>query len=168
LKPRKEVGEAEYGELLGPRSDYVSSLLTGAAQHLANLFRRKGYRSLALPAVGCPTEQRFMTAVFSYKHAGELAGLGKIGRHSLLITAEFGSRVRLACVLTEACLESSHLTQKDYCTNCDACIRECPPQALHMPERSEVYSMDKFACRTYRQAGLTCSICMKVYDEVLG
>jgi epoxyqueuosine reductase len=168
LKPRKEVGEAECGELLGPHSDYLSGRLTGAAHNLSNLFRREGYRSLPLPAVGCPTDQRFMTAVFSYKHAGELAGLGKIGKHSLLITPEFGSRVRLACVLTEALLESSHLTQKDYCINCDACIRECPAQALHVPKQNEVYSMDKFACRTYRQAGLTCTICMKVCDQVLG
>jgi epoxyqueuosine reductase len=168
LKPRKEVGEAEYGELLGPHSDFLSGRLTGASHHLANLFRREGYRSLPLPAVGCPTDQRFMTALFSYKHAGELAGLGKIGRHSLLITPEFGPRVRLACVLTEAPLESSHLAQKDYCAHCDVCIRECPAQALAVPEGDEAYSMDKFACRTYRQAGLTCSVCMKVCDEALG
>jgi len=110
LKSRKEAGEPEYGELLGPHSDYLSGHLTGAAHHLANLFRREGHRSLPLPAVGCPTDQRFMTAIFSYKHAGELAGLGRIGKHSLLITPEFDPRVRLACVLTGAHFENSHLT----------------------------------------------------------
>ena len=168
LRPSKEVGEAEYGELLGPHGDYLAGRLTRAVHQLADIFRKETYRSLALPAVGCPTDQRSLTAIFSYKHAGQLAGLGVIGRHSLLITPEFGPRVRLACLLTEASLEPSSLIQRDNCINCDACIRECPAQALEIPRQGESYSMNKFACRTYRQAGLTCSVCMKVCDEVVG
>ncbi len=167
LKPSKEAGEAESGELLGVHSDYLNGRLTRAVHELATLFRQKGYRSLPLPAVG-PSDQRFLTALLSYKHVAELAGLGTIGRHSLLITPEFGPRVRLACLLTEASLEPSPLAHKEYCTNCDACIQECPVQALQAPKQGEAYSMNKFACRTYRQAGLTCSVCMKACDEAIG
>ena len=167
LKPSKEAGEAESGELLGVHTDYLNGRLTRAVHELATLFRQKGYRSLPLPAVG-PSDQRFLTALLSYKHVAELAGLGGIGRHSLLITPAFGPRVRLACLLTEASLEPSPLINKEYCTNCDACIRECPAQALQIPKQGEAYSMNKFACRTYRQAGLTCGVCMKVCDAVIG
>jgi epoxyqueuosine reductase QueG len=168
LKPSKEAGEAESGELLGAHSDYLSGRLNRAVHELATLFRQNGYRSLPLPAVA-PFDQRFLTALLSYKHVAELAGLGGIGRHSLLITPNFGPRVRLACLLTEASLEPSPLINKEYCaTNCDACIRECPAQALQIPRLGEAYSMNKFACRTYRQAGLTCGLCMKVCDEVMG
>jgi len=168
LKPSKEAGEADAGELLGPHSDYINGRLNRAIHELTNLFKKEGFRSLPLTAQGCPTDQRTLTAVFSYKHAGELAGLGTIGKHSLLITPEFGPRVRLACLLTEAPLEGSSLLQKNYCINCEACIQECPAQALKVPRRDEVYSINKFACRTYRQAGMTCGICMKVCDEALG
>ena len=167
LKPSKEAGEAESGELLAGHSDYLNGRLTRAVHELATLFRQKGYRSLPLPAVG-PSDQRFLTALLSFKHVAALAGLGTIGRHSLLITPEFGPRVRLACLITEASLESSPLTEKEYCTNCDACIRECPVEALQVPKNGDAYSMNKFACRTYRQAGLTCTVCMKACDEVLG
>ena len=168
LKPSKEVGEAEFGELLGPHGEYLNGRLTKAAYDLAVLFRKEGYRTLPLPAVGGPTDQRSLTAIFSYKHAAELAGLGTIGKHSLLITPEFGPRVRLACLLTEAPLESSPIPKKEHCINCSACIEACPAQALEMPKGSQAYSINKFACRTYRQAGLTCGVCIKACDEVLG
>jgi epoxyqueuosine reductase QueG len=170
LGSSKEAGEAERGELLGPHSDYLNGRLTKAIYDLTSLFRKDGYRSLPLPAAGCPTDQRSLTALFSYKHAAQLAGLGTIGRHSLLITSQFGPRIRLACLLTEAPLEASPSAsgQKDYCIDCDACIRECPAQALQVPKGNMAYSINKFACRTYRQAGLTCSLCMKVCDEALG
>ncbi len=168
LEPGKSAGEAEPGELFGPHSDYVNSRLTKAVYDLANIFRRDRYRSLPLPAAGCPTDQRFLQAVFSYKHAAQLAGLGTIGRHSLLITPDFGPRVRLACLLTEAPLEASPSLEKNYCLDCEACIRACPAQALQVPAPDEAYSMNKFACRTYRQAGLTCSVCLKTCNEVLG
>jgi len=167
LKPSKEAGEAESGELLGVHSDYLNGRLTRAVHELATLFRQKGYRSLPLPAVA-PSDQRFLTALLSYKHAAELAGLGTIGHHSLLITPAFGPRVRLACLLTEAILEPSPLNGKDYCINCDICVRECPAQALQIPKEGEKYSINKFACRAYRQAGLTCGVCMKACDEAIG
>jgi len=167
LRPSKEAGDAQPGELLGPHSDYLNGRLNKAIYDLASFFRREGYRSLPLPAAGCPTDQRSLKAIFSYKHAAELAGLGTIGRHSLLITPEFGPRVRLACLLTEAPSDTSPLTPKDYCIDCDACIRECPVQALQIPKKGDAYFINKFACRTYRQAGLTCSVCMKACSEVL-
>jgi len=167
LSPSKGVGEAEPAELFGPHSDYLNGRLTRAAYDLSALFRKEGYGSLPLPAAGCPTDQRFLKAVFSYKHAAQLAGLGTIGRHSLVITPDFGPRVRLACLLTEAPLEASPSLEKKYCLDCDACIRACPAQALQMPAPDEAYSMNKFACRTYRQAGLTCSVCLKTCDEAL-
>jgi len=166
LKPSKEAGETEPGELLVGHADYLNGRLNRAIHELAGIFQKDGYRCLPLPAVS-PTDQRFLTSLFSYKHAAELAGLGTIGRHSLLITPEFGPRVRLSCLLTQVPLETSPLIHKDYCINCNVCIRECPAQAIQLPREDEVYSINKFACRIYRNAGLTCSVCMKVCDEVL-
>jgi hypothetical protein len=75
LKPSKEAGEAESGELLGAHSDYLNGRLTRAVHELATLFRKKGYRALPLPPVG-PSDQRFLTSLLSYKHVAALAGLG--------------------------------------------------------------------------------------------
>lgn len=167
LSPSKEAGEAELGELLKPHGDFLNGQLTRASYELGNFFQKEGYRSLILPAAGCPMDQKSLTAIFSYKHAAYFAGLGSLGKHSLLITQEHGPRVRLACLLTEAPLEASPLVDKNYCVDCDACIRACPAQALQTPAKGDAYSISKFACQAYRQAGFTCSVCMKVCDEVL-
>jgi epoxyqueuosine reductase QueG len=167
LGPSKEVGEAEGGDLFGPHGDYLNSRLTKAVYDLSGFFRKEGFKTLPLPAAGTPVDQRYLKAVFSFKDAAREAGLGSIGRHGLLITPQFGPRVRLACLLTDAQIEPSPKRQKDYCVNCDACIRICPAQVLQPPKKGEIYSMNKFACRTYRQTGLTCSVCLKACAEVL-
>ena len=168
LGPSKEAGEGEPGEFFGPHSDYLNSRLTKAVYDLAGFLRKEGCRSFPLPPAGGPVDQRFLVASFSYKHAAELAGLGTMGRHTILITPQYGPRVRLACLLTEAEMEASPLSKRDYCLNCDACIRACPARALQVPEPGKPYSINAYACRTYRQAGLTCSMCLKACDEVLG
>ena len=166
LGPSKEVGEAYAGDLFVTHTDYINGRLTNAIHGLARIFKEKGYRTLPMPTVG-PTDQRFLKALFSYKDAAELAGLGSVGRHTMLITPEYGPRVKLACLLTEAPLESTPRVQKNYCIKCNACIKACPSQALQIPKKGQAYAMNPYACRTYRVAGLTCSICVKACDESL-
>jgi epoxyqueuosine reductase len=166
LRPGNEAGEAHGGDLLPMHSEYLNGRLNRAVHELAGYFRQRGYRSLPLPAIA-PTDQRFLEGLLSYKHVAELAGMGRIGWHSMLITEQFGPRVRLACVVTEAPLESSPRAIGASCNGCAACIENCPAKVLEIPLNGKAYSMNKFACRSYRQAGLTCSVCMRVCDETL-
>lgn len=55
-------------------------------------------------------------SIVSQKHAAQAAGLGTIGRHSLLITPEFGSMVWLGAVLTEAELAEDPVLEKSVTT----------------------------------------------------
>jgi len=166
LRPSSEAGQAHGGDLLPMHSEYLNGRLNRGVHELAAYFRQRGYRSLPLPAIA-PTDQRFLEGLLSYKHVAELAGMGRIGWHSMLITGQFGPRVRLACVVTEAPIEPSPSSPEGSCTACGACIESCPAKALEVPGIGTAYSMNKFSCRTYRQAGLTCSVCMKVCDEAL-
>jgi epoxyqueuosine reductase len=168
LKPSKEVGEAEGGEFFGPHCDYLNGRLTKAVYDLAGMLRKEGYRAFPLPAAGAPIDQRYLVTLLSYKHAAELAGLGTMGRHTLLITPEYGPRVRLAGLLTDAEIEPSPASRKDYCVNCDACIRACPAGALQTPKEGKAYAINPHACRNYRGTGLTCNVCLKACVEVLG
>jgi epoxyqueuosine reductase QueG len=167
--PSKETGEAELGEVLSVHANYIYGRLNRAVHEFAELFHQEGYRSIPLCAApGFITDQRFVKAMFSYKHAAELAGLGTIGRSSLLITKEYGPRVRLACLLTEAPIDETPSMKNDFCTKCNACIRVCPAKAIQEPQSGQSYSINRFACRAYRQAGLVCSVCLKACDEVTG
>lgn len=68
-------------------------------------------------------------SVISQKHAAQAAGLGTIGRHSLLITPEFGSMVWLGAVLCGQELEPDEV-KKPICDNCNLCVKACPVNAL--------------------------------------
>jgi epoxyqueuosine reductase len=61
------------------------------------------------------------------------AGLGELGRHGMLITREFGPRVRLVKVFTE--LELKPDPPKafgvwNFCKNCKRCADACPSKAV--------------------------------------
>lgn len=68
-------------------------------------------------------------SVVSQKHAAQAAGLGTIGRHSLLITPEFGSMIWLGMILTQQELEPDKM-KKSICNNCNLCVQACPVNAL--------------------------------------
>ena len=75
-------------------------------------------------------------SIISQKHAAAAAGLGTIGRHSLLITPEYGSMVWLGAVLTEAELPPDALLP-DICTDCGWCVAACPVNALSEREMAQ-------------------------------
>lgn len=65
------------------------------------------------------------------KDAAVAAGLGCIGRNNLLITPQFGPRVRLRAIGVNVALPSSERLSFDPCRACDApCRRACPQNAF--------------------------------------
>ena len=160
--PGRTAGAASTNDLMDRNADYLYGRLTKAAYDVASASRNNGMKALPLPASGCPTDSRFLAAVFSYKHTAQAAGLGYIGRNSLLITPDFGPRVRLSGCLTEAVLETKKTTVVDICPDCDICISNCPSNALSSPQNDEPYTINKFACNAFRGSGGGCSECMKL------
>ncbi len=160
--PGKMMGVASLNDLLDSNTNFLSGRLTKVAYDVAKASHSIGLKALPLPAVGCPLDRRFWEAVFSYKHAAQAAGLGKIGWHSLLITPNFGPRVRLSCCLTEAELEPTKVSVTLNCDSCGICVDSCPAGALVKPQTSEQYAINKFACCSFRTASGGCSECMRV------
>jgi len=66
------------------------------------------------------------------KDAAALAGLGCIGRNNLLLTPEYGPRVRLRALTLDAAVPSTGITGFDPCALCDEmpCRRACPQGAF--------------------------------------
>ncbi len=159
------MGAASTTDLLARNADFLCSRLTKAAYDIAKASRNAGLKALPLPAAGCPMDGRFLEAVFSYKHAGQAAGLGKIGWHSLLITSDFGPRVRLSCCLTEAELEPTSTNMTILCDNCGICLDNCPAGALTKPQAGKQYAINKFACSSFRNASGGCTECMRLCPE---
>jgi epoxyqueuosine reductase len=65
------------------------------------------------------------------KDSAHLAGLGVIGKNNLLVTPEFGTRVRLRGIFIEAEFEPTGPLDFDPCNGCDMpCHRACPRNAF--------------------------------------
>ena len=65
------------------------------------------------------------------KDAAALAGLGIIGKNNLLITKEYGPRIRLSAVSIEKELPSTPKIEFDPCNICDmVCRKVCPQNAF--------------------------------------
>lgn len=76
-------------------------------------------------------------SIISQKHAAQAAGLGTIGRHSLLITPQYGSMVWLGAVLSEQEFEPDPLLTP-ICNNCNLCVEICPINALSESELKQL------------------------------
>ena len=69
--------------------------------------------------------------MLSLKHAGYLAGLGIIGRNSLLSNPEYGNLIKIGAVITNTDLEADPIINYDFCSDdCNLCIDNCPSGAL--------------------------------------
>jgi epoxyqueuosine reductase len=65
------------------------------------------------------------------KDAAHLAGLGVIGKNNLVVTPEFGTRIRLRGIFMEAELEPTGPIDFHPCSSCDMpCHRACPREAF--------------------------------------
>ena len=160
--PERITGAASLNDVLDHNAEYINGRLNEAVYDIIKAFRQRGLKALPLSAAGCPYDARFQEAVFSFKHAGQAAGLGKMGWHSLLITPGFGPRVRLACCLTEAELEATSLDYDTDCAGCGICLEVCPAKAISEPETGQPYAINKYACCSFRSAAGGCSECMKL------
>jgi epoxyqueuosine reductase len=161
-KPTREMGTPNLNELLTRHNEYLRGRLLRAAYDIATTSHRAGFKALPLPAQGPAVDGRFLESVISYKHVAEAAGLGNIGMSSLLMTEKYGPRVQLTLCLTEATLKPTSGKVQQNCRYCNICVGKCPAKAIGHPNKDEVYSLNKYACRTYVEASGGCSECMRV------
>lgn len=133
------------------------------ANKVALFMRKLGYSSRAhhpRSYVGKPPTILHTAAAYE-------AGLGEVGRNGLLITPEFGPRVRVVTITTD--LELPPSSKKEfgvvkYCKNCTLCRDHCEGDAIfnEMQEIDGVkrYVIDPYKCLPYFAKFDGCNLCV--------
>lgn len=108
--------------------------------------------------------------ILSLRHAGYFAGLGVLGRNTLLMNAKYGNMISLGAVLVNVEVKPDTIVNNIACpTDCRICIEKCPQKAL------DGATVDQKMCRplsTFKtKKGYTllkCSLCRQICPKRLG
>ncbi|MEP1209019.1 MAG: reductive dehalogenase domain-containing protein [Rhizobiaceae bacterium] len=106
------------------------------------------------------------------------AGLGEYGRNQMVLTPEFGPRVRFSKIFTNLPMHADQpkpLGLRQYCETCTKCAKACPPKALPFDgptvtaeNRSTLANVKKWSADCEKCFGYwaklktDCAICMRV------
>ncbi len=147
----------------------VNTLLDQAGYRIAAALSADGHPSVWIPRDGygsISVLKERPVAFFSHRHAAFLAGLGNFGTNNMLLTPEFGPRVRFTSVLTAAVIKPDPVLEKPLCIRCQQCTKACPVHALDGGDYPQGLT-DKKTC-AMRSEALSkrfispCGICIKV------
>ena len=157
------VPSALSGAATGVGYSYDTLVLLGVAQYVRNL----GYRAVA------SMNDTALAVPYAIK-----AGLGEYGRLGLLITKEFGPRLRIGKIFTDLPLEHDRPRQfgvREFCEMCRRCSDACPVSAIpDGPASEEIFNrsnligvrkwtVDAEPCfRFWSNQNSDCSICVRV------
>lgn len=162
---RSERARSEVSENAGRVARYASSPIDyhDLIHHRLKLL--KGWISEQLPESN--SRGIVDTAPLLERDFAEAAGLGWIGKNTLLLNRSHGSYFFLAALLTDAELSVDSPDDKNYCGSCTACIEACPTQAFPEP-----YILDATKCISYltieHRGDVPAELSLQVGDWIFG
>jgi epoxyqueuosine reductase QueG len=109
------------------------SLLAHLKRKAVRILKKEGHKYLSIPADSDRIKNTFIAKLyplFPHKIAATSAGHGWIGRNGLLINPEYGPRLSLATILTDAPLKTGNPFKKSLCSDCELCVEYCPSKAI--------------------------------------
>jgi len=111
-------------------------------------FLEKTYGNIAVP-LPCDAPYEYWNnekmegkGLLSMKHAAVQAGLGALGKSSLLLNKQYGTLLTVGAVLTDMVIKSDPFADNICVEGCDLCIKNCSVQAL------DGNGANQKACRT--------------------
>ncbi|WP_428249289.1 tRNA epoxyqueuosine(34) reductase QueG [Ferrovibrio sp.] len=121
----------------------ISVYAQGRDYHLVVKKKLKALGQWLQRESGQPLKVFVDTAPLMEKPLAQASGLGWQGKHTNLVSRQFGSWLFLGAILTAADLEAD-APEPDHCGSCQACLDICPTKAFPAP-----YELDARRCISY-------------------
>lgn len=141
----------------------ANMLLDQTAFKVLARIQKMGYEGLPIPASQIVDWTKQIGSL-SHREIARLAGLGWYGRNNLLVTPEFGSKVRYVTVLTDLPLAADKPREDLSCGSCAACVSLCPAKAISDKgfNRDACHLQLKEFKKIQHIGQMICGICVKV------
>lgn len=128
----------------------------------------RGYNAEAGPSLG---------GEVNYPLLSQLAGIGAIGKHGMLITPDLGPSLRLAAVYTDIINlpiadHNEHQWIRDFCETCNRCVKTCPGGAIY--KDTVIFEDGSQQCIDYKKCAVPfsqdrgCTVCIKECSFFIG
>ena len=149
----------------------ANTLLDSIAFRLARFLEEKGRLAMPIAASQSLGKNNPYQGVLPHKTAAVKAGLGFVGKSGLFLSEAYGSKVRLATVLTDAPLQSESPVIENGCGECELCKKACPAGAIYgqLPTTDGERNFDAEKCSRYMKEhfqdvgrGSVCGVCIRV------
>lgn len=121
----------------------ISVYAHGRDYHLVVKKKLKSLGAWLERETGRPLKVFVDTAPLMEKPLAQASGIGWQGKHTNLVSRQFGSWLFLGAILTVADLEAD-APEQDHCGSCQACLDICPTRAFPAP-----YELDARRCISY-------------------
>jgi len=157
-------------------SDKIGEALDFLSIEASYKLEKKGIKAVPVPS-NSPYDYYDQTrlhgqALLSMRHAGHLAGLGVLGKNTLLINKIHGNIILISAVLVDVVLEGDPIYsyKEELCpASCNLCLDVCPQKAL------DGTTVVQALCRplsTYKTGNNSivkkCNLCRRVCPSNLG
>ena len=149
----------------------ANALLDTIAFRVSRQLEKAGFS--AFPVAASQSQGKFNPygGVYAHKTAAVCSGLGFVGKSGLFLHPNWGSKVRLATVLTDAPFTAEKPQIENGCGDCRLCADACPAGAIYgeLPHADGTRNLDPEKCSYYMKThfqdigrGSVCGICVKV------
>ena len=144
-------------------------LLDQISFRLAREIEKMGFSAMPIAASQSQGKEAPYEGVIPHKTAAVLAGLGYVGKNGLFIHPAFGSKIRLATVLTDIPLTPTAPVMENGCGDCQICKNACPAGAIfgELPTEGG-RNIDPEKCSRYMKEhfqqigrGSVCGVCIR-------
>lgn len=149
----------------------ANALLDQIGFRLAREIEKNDHSALPIAASQSLGKNNPYRGVLPHKTAAVLSGLGFVGKSGLFLSNEYGSKVRLATVVTNLPLTNELPVIENGCGNCKLCQTACPAGAIYgvVPTTDGERNFDAEKCSRYMKEhfqdvgrGSVCGVCIKV------
>ncbi|MEN6551752.1 MAG: epoxyqueuosine reductase [Methanobacterium sp.] len=155
-------------------NNIITQLVDSLGLELCGVLEDLGINTVPIPSDDpskyWEADKQYARGILSLRHAGYFAGLGDMGKNTLLINEKYCNMIQIGAILVDIPLEIDPIANYEGCLEkCSLCIDSCPQKALDRTTVNQKLCRELSNFVTERGFNLKkCNLCRTVCPHSLG